>query len=160
MLSETFAFGFPPRSYALAAYRALLDDEAPGAHWMIAGLGVDIHPLTPEAIGGGRHVRVGLEDIPFGTSTTNRALVQAAVRLIGRNGGEPATAAAMRQVLRSLNRGTSLGRRSSIGRLVIRSGYTTSTSLASVAADSSSPSLRSLRLRSRCHARPTNADAR
>jgi hypothetical protein len=47
MFSETFAYGFPPRPYALAAHVALLNEEAPGAPWMTAGLGVDIRPLIP-----------------------------------------------------------------------------------------------------------------
>jgi len=44
MFSEQFAFGFPPRAYALAAHLALLEEEAGPAPWMIAGLGVDIRP--------------------------------------------------------------------------------------------------------------------
>ena len=68
MFSETFAYGFPPKPYALAAHLALLDEEAPGAPWMIAGLGVDIRPLIAETVRRGGHVRVGLEDAPFGTT--------------------------------------------------------------------------------------------
>ena len=99
MFSDTFAFGFPPKPYALAAHRALLADEAPGAPWMIAGLGVDIRPLIPEAVRHGGHIRVGLEDAPFGTTATNVALVEEAVRLIRAAGGEPATVAEMRRML-------------------------------------------------------------
>ena len=99
MFSDTFAFGFPPKPYALAAHRALLAEEAPGAPWMIAGLGVDIRPLIPEAVRHGGHIRVGLEDAPFGTAATNVALVEEAVRLIRAAGGEPATVAEMRRML-------------------------------------------------------------
>jgi uncharacterized protein (DUF849 family) len=99
MFSDTFAFGFPPKAYALAAHRALLAEEAPGAPWMIAGLGVDIRPLIPEAVRHSGHIRVGLEDAPFGTTATNHALVEEAVRLIRAAGAEPATVAEMRQML-------------------------------------------------------------
>jgi uncharacterized protein (DUF849 family) len=99
MFSETFAYGFPPKPYALAAHRALLAEEAPGAPWMVAGLGVDIRPLIPEAVRHGGHVRVGLEDAPFGTTATNRALVEKAVRLVRAAGSEPATVAEMRAML-------------------------------------------------------------
>ena len=99
MFSDTFAFGFPPRHYALAAHLALLDEEAPGAPWMIAGLGVDIRPLICETVQHGGHVRVGLEDAPFGTGMTNRALVEAAVELVRAAGAEPATVAEMRAQL-------------------------------------------------------------
>lgn len=99
MFSETFAFGFPPRPYALAAHRALLAEEAPGAPWMIAGLGVDIRPLIGEAVQHGGHVRVGLEDAPFGTAMTNRALVEDAVGLVRKAGAEPATVTEMRALL-------------------------------------------------------------
>jgi len=102
MFSETFAFGFPPRPYALAAHLALLEEEAPGAPWMIAGLGVDIRPLIPETVRRGGHVRVGLEDAPFGCSMTNRALVEEAAELIRACGAEPATAAEMRAALAAL----------------------------------------------------------
>ena len=96
LFSDTFAFGFPPKPYALAAHRALLDDVAPGAPWMIAGLGVDIRPLIADAVRAGGHVRVGLEDAPFGTTATNLELVQEAVRLVRAAGGEIATVAEMR----------------------------------------------------------------
>jgi uncharacterized protein (DUF849 family) len=78
---------------------ALLEEEAPGAPWMIAGLGVDIRPLIPETVRRGGHVRVGLEDARFGTSATNAALVDEAVRLIRAAGGEAATVADMRAAL-------------------------------------------------------------
>jgi uncharacterized protein (DUF849 family) len=99
MFSDTFAFGFPPRPYALAAHLALLAEEASGAPWMIAGLGVDIRPLVREAVQHGGHVRVGLEDASFGTSMTNRTLVEEAVDLVRRAGAEPATVKEMRAML-------------------------------------------------------------
>jgi len=99
MFSETFAFGFPPEPYALEAHRTLLAAEAPGAPWMVAGLGVNIRPLISEAVRHGGHVRVGLEDAPFGIATTNIALVEEAVGLVRAAGGEPATVAEMRAML-------------------------------------------------------------
>jgi 3-keto-5-aminohexanoate cleavage enzyme len=103
MFSETFAFGFPPRPWALAAHCALVDEAARGAPWMIAGLGVDIRRLVGEAVARGGHVRVGLEDAPFGCVSTNVALVGEAVRLVRAAGGEPATVAEMREGLRISN---------------------------------------------------------
>jgi 3-keto-5-aminohexanoate cleavage enzyme len=99
MFSEHFAFGFPPRPYALAAHLALLEEEAGAVPWMVAGLGVDIRPLIGEAVGQGGHIRVGLEDSPLGTRASNPALVEAAVRMVRDHGGEPASAAEMRGAL-------------------------------------------------------------
>src|SRR5262249_653463 len=99
MFSDTFAYGFPPKPYALAAHLALLQEEAPAAPWMIAGLGVDIVPLIAETVRRGGPVRVGLEDAPFGTAKSNRALVEEAVKLIRTDGAEPATVAEMRAAL-------------------------------------------------------------
>jgi 3-keto-5-aminohexanoate cleavage enzyme len=96
MFSETFAFGFPPKPYALAAYLSLLDEAAPGALWMISGLGVDIRSLIPETVRRGGHIRVGLEDSLFGCEKSNVALVEEAVGLVRAEGGEPATVAEMR----------------------------------------------------------------
>jgi 3-keto-5-aminohexanoate cleavage enzyme len=62
-------------------------------------LGVDIRPLIPETVRKGGHVRVGLEDAPFGCTMTNLALVEEAAKLIRANGGEPATVAEMRATL-------------------------------------------------------------
>jgi 3-keto-5-aminohexanoate cleavage enzyme len=101
MFSETFAFGFPPKAWALAAHCALLEETASGAPWMIAGLGVDVRPLIPETVRRGGHVRVGLEDAPFGCPSTNVALVEEAVRLVRAAGGEPATVKEMREGLRA-----------------------------------------------------------
>ena len=99
MFSQTFAFGFPPAPFALEAHLALLDREAPGAPWMIAGLGVEVRALIPLAVARGGHVRVGLEDAPFGCETGNVALVEDAVRRVRAAGGEPASVAEMRASL-------------------------------------------------------------
>jgi uncharacterized protein (DUF849 family) len=99
MLSEGFAFGFPPKDYALEAYLQLLAEAAPGAPWMIAGLAVDIRPLIPAAVARGGHVRVGLEDAPFGTEITNVQWVEQAAAAIDHAGGQVATAAEIRGTL-------------------------------------------------------------
>jgi uncharacterized protein (DUF849 family) len=99
MFCETLAVGFPPRPYALAAYLALLQEAAPSAPWMIAGVNADLRPLFADTIDRGGHVRVGLEDAPLGTTTTNLALVEEAVRLVRQHGAEPASPVEMRQAL-------------------------------------------------------------
>lgn len=96
MFADEFCFGFPPQERFLDAHLALLGEVAPGALWMVAGLGVDIRPLIGPAVARGGHIRVGLEDRPWGVRETNRALVEEAVRLTRAAGGEPATAAEVR----------------------------------------------------------------
>ena len=102
MFSERFAFGFPPKPYALAAHVALLDDVAPQATWMIAGLAVDVRPLIAETVALGGHLRVGLEDAPLGSPMSNLAWVEDAVRLVRAAGAEPASGAEVRKALRAL----------------------------------------------------------
>ena len=102
MFSETFAFGFPPKPYALAAHLALLEDEAASAPWMIAGLAADVRPLIGETVARGGHVRVGLEDAPLGTTMGNLAWVEEAVRLVRESGGVPASGADVRHALATL----------------------------------------------------------
>lgn len=97
MFSDHFAFGFPPREKYLDAHLSLLAELAPGAPWMIAGLGVDIRPLIAPAIALGGHVRVGLEDCALGAQTTNVALIEEAARLIEQAGGTLANAADVRR---------------------------------------------------------------
>lgn len=99
MLSDGFLFGSPPRAYALDAFRALLDEVAPGASWMAAGLDVDILPLTAEVIARGGHLRVGLEDAPFGSDLPNVAWVERAVAAIDAAGARPASVAEVRAAL-------------------------------------------------------------
>ena len=101
MFSERFAFGFPPRPYALAAHLALLEEEGDGAPWMIAGLAVDVRPLIAETVARGGHVRVGLEDAPLGTAIGNLAWVEDAVKRVRAAGAEPATAAEVRAAVGS-----------------------------------------------------------
>ncbi|MGQ0510334.1 MAG: 3-keto-5-aminohexanoate cleavage protein [Betaproteobacteria bacterium] len=102
MFSEGFPFGFPPAPYALEAYLRLLQDEAPGAPWMVAGLKVDVLPLVPEAVARGGHVRVGLEDAPFGSARPNAEWTRLARAAIERAGGRLASAADVRGALGSL----------------------------------------------------------
>ena len=99
MFCETMAVGFPPRPYALAAYLALLGEEANGAPWMLAGVNADVRPLIGETVRRGGHVRVGLEDAPLGTRATNLEMVEEAIKLVRAQGGEPATPTEMRQTL-------------------------------------------------------------
>ncbi len=96
MFSDQFAFGYPPAPNYLDAHLSLLDEVAPGAPWMVAGLGVDIRPLIPHAVARGGHVRVGLEDCALGAETSNVELVEEAVRLVDAAGGRLAPAAEVR----------------------------------------------------------------
>jgi len=66
---------------------------------MIAGLQVDIRPLVEDAVGRGVHVRVGLEDAPFGEERSNPALVSEAAGLIVRAGGVLAAPTDVRKAL-------------------------------------------------------------
>jgi uncharacterized protein (DUF849 family) len=100
MFSDQFSFGFPPREYALDAYLRLLAELAPGAPWMVAGLGVDILPLAAAAVRRGGHLRVGLEDARLGTAGSNLALLRAGKDAIERCGGELASAAEVRRALK------------------------------------------------------------
>lgn len=99
MFSSDYSFGFPPEDFGLTAYLNLLDRLAPGASWMIGGLGVDILPMIPRAVVEGGHVRVGLEDAPFGTDRTNLELVVDAAERIRNMGAQLATAADVRAAL-------------------------------------------------------------
>ena len=101
MLTSAFTFSFPPERWALEAYVKLLESVAPGAPWIVAGLGVDVLPLIPAAVAMGGHVRVGLEDAPLNSKQTNLALVEAAVNAIQKAGGEPATASDVRATLKA-----------------------------------------------------------
>ena len=96
MFAEEFCFGFPPKPVYLDAHLALLAETAPGAPWMVAGLGLDIRPLIAPAVERGGHIRVGLEDRPWGARETNRGLVEEAVRLVRAAGGEPASVSEVR----------------------------------------------------------------
>lgn len=99
MFSDEFAWGFPPRERYLDAHLALLTEAAPGSPWMVAGLGVDIRPLVAAAVARGGHVRVGLEDAPWGSALSNQEWVEAAARAVRAAGNEPATPAVVRTAL-------------------------------------------------------------
>jgi uncharacterized protein (DUF849 family) len=99
MFCQGMAVGFPPRAYALAAYLALLEDKVGPVPWMIAAVNADLRPLFAETVARGGHIRVGLEDAPLGTPTSNLALVEEAVRMIREQGAEPASPTEMRQAL-------------------------------------------------------------
>lgn len=91
MFTDDFTFGFPPKRYALEAYRQLLAEVAPGAPWMIAGLGVDVMPIAADALAMGAGLRVGLEDAPLGCDRGNLDLVTGAVAAMRDAGFEPAS---------------------------------------------------------------------
>lgn len=91
MFSDAFAWGFPPREWALDAHLKLLAEVAPAVPTMIAGLGVDLAALIGPAVARGVHVRGGLEDAPFGEGRSNAALIAELVRQIEAAGGRPAS---------------------------------------------------------------------
>lgn len=96
MFSDGFAFGLPPRDWALDAYLRLLAEVDPKAMWMIAGLRVDVLPLVAQAVRSGGHFRVGLEDAPFGTDWSNERWTAEAAQAIAAAGGRLATPAEVR----------------------------------------------------------------
>lgn len=100
MFSSEFTFSFPPEVWALEAYVKLVQEVAPGAQWMVAGIGVDVIPLIPAIVAMGGHVRVGLEDAPHNTTHSNLQMVEAAVSAIRKAGGEPASASEVRAALK------------------------------------------------------------
>ncbi len=101
MFTSQFTFGFPPKPWAMQAYLELLALECPTAPWMVAGLGVEIDALIEPAVEHGGHVRVGLEDAPFGHTISNIDQVRAARRKIESMGKSLATPAEVRQRLRA-----------------------------------------------------------
>ena len=101
MFTSQFTFGFPPKPWAMHAYLELLALECPTAPWMVAGLGVEIDALIEPAVEHGGHVRVGLEDTPFGHTISNVDQVRAARCKIESMGKSLATPADVRQRLRA-----------------------------------------------------------
>ncbi len=99
MLSEDFRFGLPPRPYALEAYTSLLQECAPGAPWMVSGLGGDVSKIAEATLSLGGHLRVGLEDASLGCEKSNAQLTQEAVSLIHQFGHTLATADEVRRTL-------------------------------------------------------------
>jgi|RhiMethySRZTD1v2_1073278.scaffolds.fasta_scaffold02636_9 3-keto-5-aminohexanoate cleavage enzyme len=112
MFSDEFAWGFPPKPYALEAHLALLAEVAPDAPWMIAGLGVSVDGLMEETIARGGHLRVGLEDAHFGTDRSNALLVEEAVRVVTATGRKAATAVEIREALAVVDRKQSRSKQS------------------------------------------------
>ena len=105
MFSTDYTFSFPPDDFGLTAYLHLLDRVAPGARWMVAGLGVDTQSLIPRVVAEGGHVRVGLEDASFGCDKSNVELAQEATALIEACGSKLATAAEVRAELDAVEMG-------------------------------------------------------
>lgn len=103
MFSQQFSFGFPPEPQYLDAHLALLHGAAPGAPWMIAGLGVDLRTLVARAVALGGHVRVGLEDQILGARASNAALVAEVAKLIRAAGGEPASPSEVRDACAAID---------------------------------------------------------
>jgi len=100
MFTSDYSFGFPPEDFGLTAYLHLLDRLAPGAQWMVGGLGVDVLDMIPRTIVEGGHVRVGLEDASFGTDRSNVELVADAAERIANMGATLATAEDVRATLK------------------------------------------------------------
>jgi 3-keto-5-aminohexanoate cleavage enzyme len=99
MFSDGYTFGFPPKLYGLEAYLATLKDYAPHSPWMVAALRTDITPLIEHAVARGGHVRVGLEDMPYGCDRSNAELVAAGAKAIMRAGGTLASPQDIRAAL-------------------------------------------------------------
>lgn len=98
MFSDNLLFGTPPTTAALEFYASHLQQVAPGAPWMISGLDADISEIMPAALELGAHVRVGLEDAPFGCAKTNLQLVESAVSTIQRCGSSLVSANEIRAI--------------------------------------------------------------
>jgi uncharacterized protein (DUF849 family) len=96
MFSDNLLFGMAPTTMAVRFYAEHLKSVAPGAPWMISGLDANIDSVIPLAIELGAHIRVGLEDAPFGCEYSNLELVERAVKMIETSGRSLATAEEVR----------------------------------------------------------------
>ena len=96
MLSDNLLFGMQPSAMAVRFYAEHLAMEAPGAPWMLSGLDADIEAITPLALELGAHLRVGLEDAPFGTDKSNIQMVETALATIADSGRSLASVAQIR----------------------------------------------------------------
>ena len=96
MLSDNLLFGMRPSARAVQLYAEILSELVPQAPWMLSGLDADVTKVMPQALELGAHVRVGLEDAPFGTSASNLELVEHAVSVIAQQSRPLATVADVR----------------------------------------------------------------
>lgn len=86
MLSDNLLFGMKPSERAVEFYAQHLAETAPGAPWMLSGLDANVEQLIEPAVDLGAHIRVGLEDAPFGCQRSNLELLESAVSSISRAG--------------------------------------------------------------------------
>lgn len=86
MFSDNLLFGMTPTRRAVDLYAAHLDDTAPGAMRMASGLDADISKIAIYAVNKGFHLRVGLEDAPFGSEKSNIDFAREAVAMIEKCG--------------------------------------------------------------------------
>lgn len=96
MLSDNLLFGMQPSAMAVRFYAEHLALEAPGAPWMLSGLDADIEAISPLALELGAHLRVGLEDAPFGTDKSNLQLLETALATIADSSRSLASVAQIR----------------------------------------------------------------
>ncbi|MBY0423689.1 MAG: 3-keto-5-aminohexanoate cleavage protein [Parvularculaceae bacterium] len=96
MFSDHLLFGMPPSKRGVEFYAAHLDETAPGAPKMLSGLDADVTGVMDAALERGFHIRVGLEDAPFGTDRSNAELVREAAQRIVSAGSKLASPATVR----------------------------------------------------------------
>ena len=92
MFSDNLLFGMMPTRRGVDLYASHLEETAPAAPRMVSGLDADIGQIAIYAINKGFHLRVGLEDAPFGTDRSNIDLVRDAVAMIEKCGRRLSTA--------------------------------------------------------------------
>lgn len=96
MFSDNLLFGMTPTRRGVDLYAAHLEETAPGAPRMVSGLDANVMSIAVYAINKGFHLRVGLEDAPFGAEKSNFDFVREAVALIAKCGRRLATPAEIR----------------------------------------------------------------
>ena len=96
MFSDHLMFGMMPSEMAVRFYAGFLAEVVPEAPWMVSGLDADIEAVIPVSLELGAHIRVGLEDAPFGCSSSNQELVERAMNLISASGRPLASPAEIR----------------------------------------------------------------
>ncbi len=96
MVSDHLLFGLSPSVEAIDFYHWHISATAPGAPWMLSALDADITGVMDRALELGAHLRVGLEDAPFGSELGNVDLVEHALQRISASGRGLATPADIR----------------------------------------------------------------